>query len=277
MEIVCLIDNHLEDSRLASEHGLSVYIDQGKEKILFDTGATGKAVENAMTMDVELEKVELAIISHGHYDHGGGLEAFLEVNRKAQVYMCQGAAKKHFRIDNDVVKDIGLDESVLKKYSERITYLDEFIQLRDDLFLITSIRQVHAVPEGNKFLYEEEGLELVQDSFTHELVMVLKREDGLVVLTGCSHNGILNILDAVVEKFPETPLIAVFGGLHLMIPPDDSVVDPRELDIMARKLMEYPIGRIYTGHCTGIRSYQFLKRIMGDRINYFATGSRVTI
>jgi 7,8-dihydropterin-6-yl-methyl-4-(beta-D-ribofuranosyl)aminobenzene 5'-phosphate synthase len=98
-----------------------------------------------------------------------------------------------------------------------------------------------------------------------------------VVFTGCSHNGILNILDTVVENFPETPIIAVFGGLHLMVPPDEDVVDPVKLEMLAGRLLQYPVGKIYTGHCTGIQAYKFLKSIMGERIEYLATGSKVTI
>ncbi|MDD1764357.1 MAG: MBL fold metallo-hydrolase, partial [Methanobacteriaceae archaeon] len=97
MEIVCLIENQKEDSHLESEHGLSLFIDNGHEKILFDTGATEKLVRNASKMGVELDKVDLVIISHGHRDHGGGLKSFFKINRDAPVYMGQGADRKHLR------------------------------------------------------------------------------------------------------------------------------------------------------------------------------------
>ncbi len=277
MEIVCLIENHSDDDRLESEHGLSLFIDTGEEKILFDTGASGKALDNARILGVDLEKVDLTIISHGHYDHGGGLEAFLNLNKKAQVYMCHGADKKHLRVDANSSNYIGLDEEVLEEHSPRIHFVEGTLQLAKNLHLLTSIKQTHTLPAGNQLLFEISDSNLVQDKFSHELVMVLEKENGLVVFTGCSHNGILNILDTVVEQFPNKPILAVFGGLHTMIPPEDLVVDSVQLEMIATNLLDYPLGRIYTGHCTGIKGYQFLKRIMGDEIEYFATGSRITI
>ncbi len=277
MEVVCLIENQKEDSRLETEHGLSLFIDTGEKKILFDTGATGKLVENARLMDVALEEVDLIIISHGHYDHGGGMESFFKVNHDAQVYMCHGADKKHLRVDADSSKYIGLDEEVLEENSHRIHFIDGSFQLEKNLHILTSIKQTHTLPAGNQLLFEVSDSNLVQDKFSHELVMVLEKENGVVVFTGCSHNGILNILDTVVEHFPNTPILAVFGGLHIMIPPDDLVVDTVQLELIATNLFHYPIGKIYTGHCTGIKGYQFLKRILDDEIEYFATGSRITI
>lgn len=277
MEVVCLIENQKEDTRLEAEHGLSLFIDDGEEKILFDTGATGKVVDNARLLDVKLEEVDLAIISHGHRDHGGGLESFFQVNPDAPVYMCQGADKKHLRVDADSSKDISLDYHVLGEYAHRIHFLNKSTPLGKNLCILTDIKLRHDIPDGNRLLFEESGSQLVQDNFHHELVMVLKRRDGLVVFTGCSHQGILNILDSVVDNFPDTPLVAVVGGLHLMIPPDDDTVNPEELEILAYRLLKYPIGSIYTGHCTGTRAYHFLKGIMGDRIEYLATGSRIKL
>ncbi|MEN6330250.1 MAG: MBL fold metallo-hydrolase [Methanobacteriaceae archaeon] len=277
MEIVCLIDNQKKDPNLESEHGLALWVVNGDFRILFDTGATGKLVENAVKLGVSLEKVDLAIISHGHRDHGGGLESFLKLNPTAPVYMNRGAGKKHIKMDKGSFKDISLDEDVLENYANRIHFLSGPVQLTENLHILTSIKQNHDVPDGNQLLYEVSGTKLVPDNFSHELVMVVEKEDGLVVFTGCSHKGILNILGTVMEHFPDTPLLTVFGGLHLMIPPDDSTIHPVKLEMMAGQLENYPLGRIYTGHCTGTSNYHFLKRIMADRIEYFATGSRVVL
>lgn len=277
MEIVCLVENQKEDSHLESEHGLSLFIDNGHEKILFDTGATDKLVGNASKMGVELEEVDLVVISHGHRDHGGGLKSFFKINRDAPVYMGQGADRKHLRVDAGSSKDIGLDKDILEEYAHRIRFLEGSTRLNENLCILTSIPHTHDVPEGNQLLYEEHDSKLVPDSFRHELIMILEKEGGLLVFTGCSHSGILNILDAVVEYFPDTPILAVFGGLHLMIPPDDSMVNSAEVEMIARKLLEYHIGKIYTGHCTGTQAYHVLKKIMGDGIEYFDTGSKAVL
>jgi 7,8-dihydropterin-6-yl-methyl-4-(beta-D-ribofuranosyl)aminobenzene 5'-phosphate synthase len=274
MEVVCLIENQKEDIRLEAEHGLSLFIDDGEKKILFDTGATGKILDNARLLNVKLEEVDLAFISHGHRDHGGGLESFFQVNPDAPVYMCQGAFEKHIRMDANFSKDISLDRHVLEEYGHRIHFLKESTRLRKNLYILTAICLKHDVPEGNRLLFKDSGSKLVPDTFNHELILVLKKKEGLVVFTGCSHQGILNILDTVVENFPDTPLLAVLGGLHLMVPPAD---DPKKLEILADSLLQYPLGKIYTGHCTGTQAYHYLKRIMGDGIEYLATGSRTKI
>lgn len=274
IKVSCLVENQSQKADLASEHGLSILIEISGKKILFDTGASGLFLENAKKMGIKLEEVDLVVVSHGHHDHGGGLGSFFQINHKAPVFMAKGADKKHFKISDSSRTDISLDEDILGTYTDRIHFLNSPLELRPGLYIITGIEQTHPAPNGNKLLFEKNGDKFLEDKFHHELIMVLKDKGGLLVFTGCSHNGILNMLDTVTYKFPDAFIKAVFGGFHLMLPPDpDSMAMSRtEVGKIGEKLLQMSLGMVFTGHCTGNKAYGVLKEVMGDKLQYFSTG-----
>ncbi|HMK54562.1 MAG TPA: MBL fold metallo-hydrolase [Methanobacteriaceae archaeon] len=279
IKIVCLVENQSNNEGFESEHGLSLLIEMDSKKILFDTGASDLFLENAKKMDIKLDEVDLVVVSHGHNDHGGGLGTFFEVNNKSRVFMAKGADKKHFKIFNSIRTDISLDSTILELQQDRIIFLDESKELIPDLHILTRVKRIYPLPQGNQVLFEEYGDEFVRDKFNHELIMIIDTPSGLLVFTGCSHSGILNMINFVTDKFPERFIRAVFGGFHLMIPPDiDSLSGTREeVEELGMKLLQLPIGTIYTGHCTGNRAYTILNEIMGDKIQYLSTGGVLKI
>ncbi len=281
MQITTLIENkNSNPDKFVAEHGLSIYIQKEDINILFDTGATGIFVENARKLGVDLSGVDMAVISHGHYDHGGGLEAFLDENKTAPVYLKEGADEGYFaKLFFLMKKPASLDKKLLNENKGRFKFISENTEIGRDIILITHINKDYPVPPGNKYLYKELNGKLERDDFQHELMMVIKDQDELVLFTGCAHNGILNMVDTVRDLFPDYKIKALFGGFHLIgiTRLDISAPSNSQIKELGQKLMEYPIGKIYTGHCTGERAYNILKGVMGDRLDYFSTGKIIEI
>jgi 7,8-dihydropterin-6-yl-methyl-4-(beta-D-ribofuranosyl)aminobenzene 5'-phosphate synthase len=278
MRITTLIENECVPDRddLVAEFGLSLHIEAGGARILFDTGASPTFVENAQRLGIDLSAVELGVLSHHHYDHGGGLEAFLTVNSKALVFLKDAElARRQLRALGFLRKSVGIDTSLLDRFPERFRTISEETQISPGITLLTTIPHDSPRPAGNRHLFvvREDGT--FRDSFDHELTMVVEENGGLVVFTGCSHNGILNMIEGVVRRFPGHVIRAVFGGFHLIGLPffNTMTASREEVRELARRLPEVPVERVFTGHCTGRRAFAVLKDVLGDRLHGFPTGS----
>jgi 7,8-dihydropterin-6-yl-methyl-4-(beta-D-ribofuranosyl)aminobenzene 5'-phosphate synthase len=282
MEIISLIDNKENPLGidLHSEHGLAVCIRTKGRYILFDTGASGIFLSNAQRLDVNIADISHAVLSHHHFDHGGGLAAFFEVNSQAKLYL-RNSKTEHYYLHflGFFRRRIGLNASLFQQYPQRVTYIDQFSEIASDVFILTQIGKRHLPPKGNRHLFVHEGKSKRLDDFEHELILVVKESGSLVVFTGCSHHGILNMLDAVMDHFPNQNIKAVFGGFHLIDRPSkNSMAGSRsDVEALGQAIMKYPIGKVYTGHCTGSKAYGILKEVMGEKLEYFATGCRVEL
>jgi 7,8-dihydropterin-6-yl-methyl-4-(beta-D-ribofuranosyl)aminobenzene 5'-phosphate synthase len=281
MRITTLIENTKLENRndLIAEHGLSLNISFNDKNILFDTGATDAFSKNAEKLEVDIQKADMAVISHHHYDHGGGLALFLEKN-KAKIYMKQYEEKEHyFKALGIIKKHIGLDKNLFSNYPNRFSFVNKFTEISPDVFILTKIEKQYPMPKGNSRLFAKKGNICELDKFEHELIMVIKQENELVVFTGCSHNGILNMIDTVVKKFQGVRIKALFGGFHLVGVPIMNTMagSKKEVEGIGKDMLKYPIDKVYTGHCTGIKAYQVLKNVMGDKLDYCPTGSIIEV
>lgn len=282
MKIISLIENSrlLGRKDLLIEHGLSLYIDANDQQILFDTGISGKFRQNAQNLNVNTANVSHAVISHHHFDHGGGLATFFEENRKAKVYL-RNSITEQFYLDifGLIRRSVGLDEALFKQHPQRFVLVDQFFEIAPDVFILTKIGIRNKLPEGNRHLFIGTGSTKRLDDFEHELILVIKQNTGLVVFTGCSHHGILNMLDSVLEHFPGQTIKAVFGGFHLIdLPLINSMAGSKgDIEELGEVILKYPVEKVYTGHCTGIKAYRILKEVMGEKLEYFATGCRTEV
>ena len=281
MKVTALIENTCcpEGSGLTAEHGLSLHIEHAGKSLLFDTGASGAFADNAARLGIDLAAVDLVVLSHHHYDHGGGLRRFLEINTHAPVYLRGPASTDcHFRL-LWMDRYVGLDHALLREYEGRFRFIAERTEVTPGVVLLTRIERRYPEPRGNRSLYVARNGERVHDDFAHELVMVLEEPGGLVVFTGCSHHGVLNMIAAVTQSYQGADIAAVFGGFHLVaLPPFNFMSGSRrEVRGIAHELLSLPVQRIYTGHCTGTHAFRVLKSVLGDRLDYIATGRAVTV
>ncbi len=257
MKIWTLMENTACREELATEHGLSLYIETGTHKILFDAGQSGAFADNARKMGVDLGQVTLAVLSHGHYDHGDGLGRFLSLNSFAMIYVNQHAFEPHY---HGAEKYIGLDPALLE--SGRIIFTGGEITLAPGVTLYTAIPCPHPIDSSGLTVLENGSFR--PEDFRHEQYLMIEENGRKILFSGCSHRGILNI----AEYFCPDVLI---GGFHFM-----NLTDEATLKAAAQALMAQPT-RYYTGHCTGQQQFAVLKAVMGERAAYLSGGTVLEI
>ncbi|NCB51253.1 MAG: MBL fold metallo-hydrolase [Clostridia bacterium] len=272
MIIKVLSENTTSSENLGCEHGLSIYIETRNHKLLFDTGASALFSENAKKMGVDLASVDLTVISHGHYDHGGGLPAFLGMNDKSFVYVNENAFGKYYaRRLSGKIEYIGLPEG-LDTESRFVFCGDDYI-IDDELELFSGVRGERLVPSGNGTLLMQRGDDLLQDDFTHEQNLIITENGQTVLVAGCAHAGIVNIVEHFRSKKGFLPDI-VIGGFHLYNHGLKKSEDPEIVDEIGEILLGTG-SYYYTCHCTGKEAYDRLKSVMGDKADYLATGDQL--
>ena len=282
MLITALIEIDVIEDRddLKAEFGLSIHVRTGDRQILFDTGSSGAFADNAEVLGIDLAEVDAAVLSHHHFDHGGGLGRFLESNERARVYLRRAeAADRYFKALALIKRPIGLDPSLLDRWPDRFEHISGEREVASGVHLITEIGSNHDRPRGNRYLFVEHDGSLAPDPFDHELVMVIHEDDGMVVFSGCSHNGILNMIEAARDRFPDVPIKAVIGGFHLIGIPffNTMAASRREVEDMGREILMMSPGKVYSAHCTGAKGYQVLQGVMGDTLETFHTGTTIEV
>ena len=278
MKIINLIENTEGKPGCINEHGLSFYIETDKHKVLLDLGQTDSAIQNANIMGVDLKAVDTVVLSHGHYDHSGGIMPFSEINDKATIYMQQSAGREYYADDGKRLIDnryryIGINKDILEL--PQVKFINGDFVLDDELEVFTIKNRTHMLPFTNKRLLIKTENGFVPDEFKHEHFLVVKENGLTVLMSGCAHNGILSILDAYKEKYGTLPDV-VISGFHLMLKREYRENELQEVRSIAEELSNYQ-SQFYTCHCTGVPAYEEMKKIMGDKLKYVHSGEAITL
>ena len=268
MKLVTLVENTAGKEECIAEHGLSIYIETEKHKLLLDTGQTDAVIRNAETLGIDLTAVDTVILSHGHYDHSGGIMPFSKLNRTAQIIMQRTAAEPHYNGE----RYIGIDTDILKLPNVQLIGGD--MQLDDKLFLFSRITGRRCYPQGNRKLLCIKDGEKTEDDFVHEQCLVITQGGKRWLLSGCAHNGILNILDRYKEMFGGEPDYAV-SGFHMM--KRDAEHTEKEKAIIIQTAQELSMMKtvFYSGHCTGLPAFELMKEIMRDKLISLHSGEQI--
>lgn len=273
IKITTLVENTSLSPEYKSKHGLSLYIETTNHKILFDLGSNDLFVENAERLGIDIRTIDAVVISHGHTDHAGALRKFLEINPTAKIYIKESAFDKHYTKVLGIPFYAGAD--IKLKDNRQFIFTTDSYMIDEELRLFSGIKGRKLFSQSNNQLLTKKNHKFVLDSFDHEQYLVIEDENQRVLISGCSHNGIVNIMEemqrAASEKFTY-----VIGGFHLFNPISKKYEKDELIRDVAECLKQYNC-KYYTCHCTGPKAYEKMKEIMGERLNYLSTGSRLQI
>lgn len=271
MKIINLIEDTQGKEGIRYEHGLSFFVQTQKHRLLLDTGASGDFIENAQTLGIDLKTVDTLVLSHGHYDHTGGVMRFVEINPTAKIYIHTLAGGEYYNDYNSQHKYIGIDKAILDL--PQLTEVDRNMRIDDELFIFSSVECTRPIPSGNSILKQETNGVLIADQFLHEQYLAVNSDGKTALLSGCAHRGILNILDSYHSIFGSMPDYCI-SGFHMM---KKTAYDEADKALAAATAAEL-LGtgtKFFSGHCTGDEAMQILKDIMGDTLTVIHSGDTV--
>ncbi|MCT4686551.1 MBL fold metallo-hydrolase [Vallitalea sp.] len=271
LTITTLIENskgkHLS---LLNEHGISFLIEVNNKKILFDTGQSGDFIENASTLGKDLKDIDMVILSHGHYDHTGGFRRFVEnVTSDFKLYIHKNAFSRKYSFDNTHYKFSGnsFDKNFLEDNNVESHFVDEdILEIDKGIYITSNFDRVTSFEKINPRFYYENNDKYTLDNFDDEIMLALDTPEGLVVILGCSHPGVINMLKTLIKRTGKS-INTIIGGTHLV----------RADEVRIRQTIEHlkavGIKKLGISHCTGENAMNQMKQEFGDKYFHNTTGT----
>ena len=247
--------------------------DEGR-RILFDTGQGRVLRHNAGHLGISLDTVEIMVISHGHFDHTGGLTTAIEANRRVTVYLHPAALEsKYVRQKSPPHRSIrfpGFNKQTLRHQAPNVVWTSKPTELMPGVHLTGEIpRRNDFEDTGGPFFRDEACTEA--DPLLDDQALYVETPAGTVVVLGCAHAGVVNTLDYIAELTGGTPIYAVLGGMHL------ARATQQRLEATATALKRYGVERVGTAHCTGMRAASYLWCQLPDECFECSVGSVLTV
>jgi len=283
MKIFCVIENTAKfASEFYAEHGLSILIKYKSYKVLFDTGSTPDVLKKNIKLLNGLEGLKSVVLSHGHNDHTGGL-SYVMNNSSADIFMHERAILPKYILRNDKMEFIGTDE-VLKtklthvlnddqknKSETRVELISKTTEIAPNIFILSEISLNNDFEEINPSFYIKDHGKFFIDNFEDEVVLVIKTDQGLLILSGCAHRGIVNTVSSVVEFFNNDDVYAVIGGTHLVSASEDII------NKTIKELKKYDPKYLILGHCNGLNAMCMFRNVFENKFEALESGKEIII
>lgn len=281
MRIVMLIENTAVSSKLLVEHGMSLYIEMNGRVALFGSGASSKLINNAKRMNISLENTEALVIPHNHFAYTGGIDHLTQINPDIRIFAAKAADCQPVKKKGLFYSSMGNMAEKVKKHGSNFVLFNSFQQVFEGFFLLKDeikdesfyiVEKNWKLRSGNDYIPEYMGQECFGALFPHG-----DRRKGCIILGGCAHCGLPNMIGTVKKNWGEIPILSIVTGLHFMDEnPKKLTVDSDFLKRTAEAIREENVGAIYTCHCTGIKGYEELKTYLGTQLQYLQTGEELS-
>jgi 7,8-dihydropterin-6-yl-methyl-4-(beta-D-ribofuranosyl)aminobenzene 5'-phosphate synthase len=269
-----LIDDKSERSDLCAEHGLSLWIEADDRNILFDTGQTDAFLRNAELLKIPVDQADYVVLSHGHYDHTGGIPAVAALIGKARFYLHPHALSPRYRRSKQAPnKAVGMPSAAafrLLEAEKSVDWTHAPVAITRHIHVTGSIPRIH-VTEKNTGLFFLDSDCTMPDPITDDQALIIHSGKGWVVFLGCAHAGVVNTLDCVSRLTGTSTIFAVIGGMHLLH------ADLTRLEATAEALGRHEVQLLAPCHCTGVEAIQFLRSRFQRKVVDCSAGTRLTI
>ena len=268
LEITTLVENMAYRQGTKGEHGLSFMITTHDKQILFDTGQSDLLLSNAQQLGIDLSRVDCVVISHGHYDHTGGLESFFRVNQHAPVYAKPAAFETKYSKSTGQVRPIGMQPDLFAAFRDRFHFIQEKKEIASGLWIVPSIASHYSFEQpSSKMLVERDG-KTIPDDFSDELFLFFDHPKGLTILSGCSHRGVLNICQTALDLATHKSIRMLLGGTHL------KGASSGKVEQTLKAFEAFQIQQFGLCHCTGLTPFMAFKQKYGEQVRYAYVGTR---
>jgi len=273
VRLTILAENRVSNPRLLAEQGLSIFVETSSGNLLFDTGQTTAFMHNAKELKLNLQQLKGIVLSHGHYDHTGGLIHFLRELGPTDVYCHPAIANKKYKVYPGGNLDIGVpwESSKMKAAGARFVYKSHPYEILPDIWLSGEI------PRNCKYefideVYRQKVLEsYIHDELHDDFCLVLNSEKGLVVLLGCGHSGVINSIKHASRITENRHIHAVIGGMHL------AHVSQERISKIIHNLKKLDPDIVIPLHCTGFPAINQMFNTMKNHIQLLSVGDRFNI
>ena len=270
VHITILVENTAAGRGLLGEHGLAFWIEAGHRRILFDTGQGVVLKQNAQHLEIPLASADAIVLSHGHYDHTGGLAQALKVAPQAKVFAHPGAFQaKYQRNDDGTVRDVGmplLNEDGVRKKAGDLIWTNQPTEICDGVFVTGEIPRISDFEDTGGPFFLDEGCQQ-PDPLIDDQAMFFESSLGTVVLLGCAHAGVVNTLQYIQQLTDKRPIHAVMGGMHLVN------ASPERIDRTVKAIRKLGVDCLAPAHCTGMVAMARLWMEYPDRCRHCGVGT----
>jgi len=269
LSITVVVDN-TPSGHFCSEHGLALWINYGDKRILFDTGESNLILQNAKKRDIDLANTDAIVISHGHYDHTGGLPAVLGIaSKKAKIYLHPGATEPKFSQKTSEAKSIGMPDSAKEAIQgQHMIWTATPAVIFPGMFVTGQVLRMNDYEDVGGAFFVDENCEK-PDELLDDQTLFIESTKGLVVVFGCAHSGVVNTLDYISKLTGRTKIYAVIGGMHLLNASSARIANTVEV------FKKYDIQKIAPLHCTGQKAIQDFKTAFGDKCLFLSVGGQI--